>query len=153
MAEAKGRLVDQVNQAIGWFRSLGRSERYEGLYRTDIPPVPEDVLREAIVNAVIHRNYAVNGSTVMVEIFADHVDITSPGTLPNHMTVDEARMGGSPLSRNELMTNAMVVFGLMEQRGRGWMLMRRKIWGFNGTEPELINSADGDYVRVTFRLP
>lgn len=152
VAEAKGRLGDQVERALGWFRSLGRGERYDGLYRTDVPILPEDVIREAVVNAVIHRNYAVTGSAVMFEVFSDRVDVTSPGTLPNHMTVEEARSGGSVRSRNELMATAMVVFGLMEQRGRGWLLMRSRMREFNGTEPELMNSVDGDYVRVTFRL-
>lgn len=153
VAEAKGRLGDQVGHALGWFRSLGRGERYDGLLRTDIPMLPEDVIREAVVNAVIHRNYAVTDSAVMFEVFSDRVDVTSPGTLPNHMTVYEARSGGTVRSRNELMTTAMVVLGLMEQRGRGWLLMRSRMRQYNGTEPDLINSVDGDYVRVTFRLP
>ena len=110
MAEAKGRLGDQVEHALGWFRSLGRGERYDGLLRTDVPMLPEDVIREAVVNAVIHRNYAVTGSAVMFEVFSDRVDVTSPGTLPKHMTVDEARSGGTVRSRNELMATAMVAW-------------------------------------------
>ncbi len=151
-ADAKGRLEDQVNQAMGWFRSLGHGERYSGLYREDVPLVPDAAIREALVNAVIHRNYAVTGSSVMLEVFSDRVDVTSPGTLPNHMTVEEARSGGTVRSRNELMATAMVVLGLMERRGRGWLLMRRLMRRFNGIEPELVNNLDGDYVRVTLRL-
>ena len=153
VSDAKGRLEDQVNQASGWFRSLGRREAYQGLYRTDIPLLPDEVVREALVNAVIHRDYAITGSSVMLEVFDDRVDVTSPGTLPNHMTVDEARMGGTPRSRNEMMANAMVIRQLMELRGRGWLLMRRVMRRFNGTEPDLINASDGSgFVRVTFRL-
>ena len=48
--EGKGRLEDQVRRAMGWFRSLGRRESYEGHYRRDTPPVPEPALREALVN-------------------------------------------------------------------------------------------------------
>ena len=150
--EGKGRLGDQVQRAMGWFRSLGRQETYGGLYRTDRPPVPEAVLREALVNAVIHRDYALAGSQVLLEVFRDRVDVTSPGTLPNHLTVDEATGGGAPRSRNELMANAMVVRQLMERRGRGWLLMRAGMRRFNGTEPGLISSEGGRYTRVTFRL-
>ena len=151
-SEGKGRLDEQVNRSVGWFRSLGRREVYKKLYRTDIPPLPEEILREALVNAVIHRDYALIGSQVLLEVFSDRIDVTSPGTLPNHMTVEQARSGGAPRSRNEMMANAMVVRKLMERRGRGWLLMRRGMREFNGSEPELINETEGRFTRVTFRL-
>ncbi len=148
--EGKGRLEDQVQRAMGWFRSLGRRETYEGIQRRDIPPVPERALREALVNAVIHRDYAITGSQVLLEAFDDRIVVTSPGTLPNHMTVDQARMGGAPRSRNEMMANAMVVGGLMERRGRGWLTMRHAMRRFNGTEPALVSDERNRFVRVTF---
>ena len=151
VGEAKGRLEDQVGRAMGWFQSLGRGERYHGLRREDLPLMPEHVLREAVVNAVIHRDYAQTGSPILLEVFSDRIEVTSPGTLPNHMTVAQAVGGGAPRSRNEMMANAMVVRRLMERRGRGWLLMRRGLREFNGTEPELLNEVDGSYVRVRFR--
>lgn len=48
------------------------------------------------MNAVVHRDYARTGSQVLFETFEDRIAITSPGTLPNHMTVDQARSGGAP---------------------------------------------------------
>ena len=149
--EGKGRLEDQVRRAMGWFRSLGRRESYEGHYRRDLPPMPEQALREALVNAVIHRDYAITGSQVLLEAFDDRIVVTSPGALPNHMTVEQARRGGAPRSRNEMMANAMVVRGLMERRGRGWLTMRQAMRQFNGTEPELVNDERNRLVRVTFR--
>ena len=150
VGEGKGRLEDQVGRAMGWFRSLGRREAYEGIQRRDIPPVPEHALREALVNAVIHRDYAITGSRVLLEAFDDRIVVTSPGALPNHMTVDQARMGGAPRSRNEMMANAMVVGGLMERRGRGWLTMRHAMRRFNGTEPALVSDERNRFVRVTF---
>ena len=149
--EGKGRLEDQVQRAMGWFRSLGRRESYEGHYRRDTPPVPEPALREALVNAVIHRDYAITGSQVLLEAFDDRIVVTSPGALPNHMTVEQARRGGAPRSRNEMMANAMVVRGLMERRGRGWLTMRQAMRKFNGTEPELVSDEHNRLVRVTFQ--
>ena len=148
--DAKGRLEDQVDRAMGWFQSLGHGERYRGIYREDLPLMPESVLREALVNAVIHRDYAQTGSSILLEVFSDRIEVTSPGTLPNHMTVAQATGGGAPRSRNEMMASAMVVRRLMERRGRGWLLMRRGMRDFNGTEPELINEVEGGYVRVRF---
>ena len=150
VGEAKGRLEDQVDRAMGWFQSLGRGERYRGLYREDLPLMPEHVLREAVVNAVIHRDYAQVGAPILLEVFDDRIEVTSPGTLPNHMTVAQAVGGGAPRSRNEMMANAMVVRRLMERRGRGWLLMRRGMREFNGTEPALTNEVEGSYVRVRF---
>ncbi len=63
---------------------------------------------------------------------------------------DRARKGGAPRSRNEMMANAMVVGGLMERRGRGWLTMRHAMRRFNGTEPELVSDERNRFVRVTF---
>ena len=134
---------------MGWFRSLGRRETYEGIQGIDVPPTPEGALREALVNAVIRRDYAITGSQVLLEAFDDRIVVTSPGALPNHMTVDQAREGGAPRSRNEMMANALVVGGLMERRGRGWLTMRHAMRRFNGTEPELVSDERNRFVRVT----
>jgi predicted HTH transcriptional regulator len=84
-------------------------------------------LREAVVNAVAHRDYAIPGSRVMVDVFDDRVEITSPGALPNHKTAESVLAGGPPRSRNESMR------------------------AFNGTEPELVNHKAESWVRVTLR--
>jgi ATP-dependent DNA helicase RecG len=150
VGEGRGRLDEQVERAVSWLRILGRQERYEGLYRQDVPPVPEKAIREALVNAVAHRDYAILGSKVLLEVFADRIVVTSPGTLPNHMTLDSVRAGGQPRSRNELIANFLLARRLMESRGRGWPLMRRLMREHNGTEPELVEDRGGRFVRVTF---
>ena len=152
VADTAGRLDEQVRRALGWFSSLGRFESYRGLIREDRPLLPQVALREALVNSVVHRDYAVTGSKVLLECFATHVDVTSPGGLPNHMRVESVRAGGHPRSRNESMANYMLVMGFMEQRGRGWPVMRRAMREFNGTEPEIIQDESGTYVRVRFHL-
>ena len=152
VADTAGRLDEQVRRALGWFSGLGRFESYRGLIREDRPLLPQVALREALVNSVVHRDYAVTGSKVLLECFATHVDVTSPGGLPNHMRVESVRAGGHPRSRNESMANYMLVMGFMEQRGRGWPVMRRAMREFNGTEPEIIQDESGTYVRVRFHL-
>ena len=152
VGDAKGRLDEQVQRAVGWVRSLGRIETYRGLIREDTPLVPEKALREAIVNGVVHRDYAITGSKVLLEVFSDRIDVTSPGLLPNHMTVESVLAGGHPRSRNELMANYLLVMGVMEQRGRGWPVMRRAMREFNGTDAELLQDAGGKFVRVTLRF-
>lgn len=152
ISNATGTIDRQVTSAMTWFRSLGRREVYRTLYRRDLMPAPEEVIREALVNAVIHRDYSITGSKVMFEVFDNHIAVTSPGSLPNHMTVEQVKAGGGPRSRNEAMANAMVVKGLMEQRGRGWPSMRYQMKEFNGTEPQLTNDKVNRFVRVSFSL-
>ncbi len=152
VAEATGRLDEQVRRAVGWFLGLGRFESYAGLVREDRPLLPRAAVREALVNAVVHRDYAITGSKTLFEVFSGHVDVTSPGALPNHMSVESVRAGAHPRSRNESMANYMLVKGFMEQRGRGWPVMRKAMREFNGMEPEIVQDERNKYVRVTFRL-
>ena len=152
VGDCNGRLEDQVNRSMGWFHSLGRAERCRSWHREDVPLVPEKAIREAIVNAIVHRDYAITGSKVMVEVFDDRIDVTSPGSLPHHMTVENVRKGGRPRSRNEGLAHAVLVARLMEQRGRGWPMMPRPMREFNGTEPELIHDRVNRFARVRFDL-
>ena len=152
VAGATGRLDDQVARAVGWFLGLGRFETYRNLIREDRYLLPRAAIREALVNAVVHRDYAITGSKILLEVFDRRVDVTSPGTLPNHMTVDRVRAGANPRSRNESMANFMSAVGFMEQRGRGWLIMRKEMRAFNGTEPDLMQDARNGFVRVTFHL-
>ena len=152
VSEAKGRLNEQIDRAIGWFKGLGRFETYRGMVREDRLLLPLPAMREAVVNSVVHRDYAITGSKVLLEVFRNCIVVTSPGTLPNHMSTESVRAGAHPRSRNELMANFVLDSGYMERRGRGWPLMRKAMREFNGTEPELSQNEDNKFVRVTFNL-
>jgi ATP-dependent DNA helicase RecG len=149
--EAKGRVDEQVERAVGWLKALGIHEKYEGIRRAESLVVPERAFREAIVNGVAHRDYAIVGSSVLVEVFSDRVDVTSPGTLPNHMTEATVLAGAAPRARNQFITNFLLVSRLMERRGRGFPIMRKEMRAFNGTDPGLVSSENGRFVRVTLR--
>ena len=152
VAGATGRLDEQVGRAVGWFLGLGRFESYRNLVREDRYLLPRAAVREALVNAVAHRDYAITGSKILFEVFNRRVDVTSPGALPNHMTVERVRAGANPRSRNESMANITPAMGFMEQRGRGWLIMREEMRAFNGTEPELMQDERNKFVQVSFRL-
>ena len=83
-------------------------------------------------------------------MFERRVDVTSPGTLPDHMTVERVRAGANPRSRNESMAHYMAATGFMEQRGRGWLIMRSEMRAFNGTEPDLMQDEPNKFVRGPF---
>ena len=151
VADANGRIDEQVKRAAGWFAGLGKFESYRELVREDRHLLPMPAIREALVS-VAHRDYALTGSPTLFEVFADRVDVTSAGGLPNHSTVESVRNGGLPRSRNEWLANLMQVRGLIENRGRGWPLMRRIMREFNGLEPDLVADSRDRQVKVTFRL-
>lgn len=152
VGEAAGRLDEQVDRALGWARGLlGRTEKYQGARRIDIPQLPTRALREALVNAVVHRDYAIIGGKTMLEIFRDRIQVTSPGSLPNHMSVASVTGGGRTRSRNEQMANFMLDRRYMERRGRGWLLMAAEMREFNGSEPVLENDVESRFVSVAFR--
>lgn len=152
VAEGKGRLDEQVERAAGWFKGLGKSEDYRGLERIDTPLLPPAAIREALVNAVAHRDYAITGSKTLLEVFSDRVVVTSPGALPNGITVESVVRGGNPRWRNQAMANYLPVMRMMEHRGRGWPVIRRAMMQHNGTEPELEEDRASRFVRVTLRL-
>lgn len=149
---ARGRLDDQVDRTLDWLKSLGRKERYEQVRRDDYTLLPEAALREVLVNAVCHRDYAIVGSKILVEVFDDRVVVTNPGTLPNHVTPAVVMAGGHPRARNGLMVNFMQTMRYMEGRGRGWPRIRRAMKAHNGLTPTLEEERGGRWVRVTLPI-
>jgi ATP-dependent DNA helicase RecG len=164
-----GRLDEQVERAAAWLLRLGRREvyvdpglsfdgklhydganAYDGLHRVDAHRVPVDAFREAIVNAVAHRDYAILGSQILIDAFDDRIEITSPGSLPNHLAPESVMAGGNPRSRNQAMTNFCLVMRLMEGRGRGFPRMRAAMRKHNATVPKLEVDTASRFVRITF---
>ena len=90
-----------------------------GVTRQDIPEYPEIALREAIVNAVAHRDYShfARGSHIQVRMFADRLEVQNPGGLYGGITVDELKEGQS--TRNLLLVHLMEDVHMVENRGSG----------------------------------
>ena len=99
---------------------------------------PESVIREVVVNALVHRDYSIVGTDIMLTIFSDRVEITSPGRLPNTITTDGMK-AGARYARNQTLVNIMRDYGYADAIGMG---VRNKIIpgmrDHNGTEPDLI---------------
>lgn len=122
--------------------------------RADQWPVPLPAFRESVVNAVAHRDYAILGSRVLVEVFDDRLVVASPGAVPNHQRPKSVLAGGTPRSRNEAVASFQFDLGLMERRGSGYPRMTRAMRQFNGTVPHLEQDWKERWVRVTlWRTP
>ena len=150
--DAPGRLDEQVETTMNWARSFGKREIYSEVRRSDQPLLPLDALREAVVNAVIHRDYAITGTPILVDVFPDRAEITSPGTLPNGISIGMLRSGGVTRSRNEMMAHYAVSVALMERRGMGWLAIEDAMEKFNGTEPRIVENREAALVKVTLDL-
>lgn len=119
-----------------------------GARREEVPAYPREAVREAIVNALVHRDYQLSSTDIELTIYDDRMEIVSPGRLPNGIT--PARMlTGCRAARNQLIKDVMRDYRYLENSGMG---VPRKIVKcmreHNGTDPALIE--DGE--RFTLRL-
>ena len=147
--EMNGDIVSNVDDAIIFLKKhLRISFKIEGLRRENILELPEDALREAIVNAACHRNYFEHGSRTMVEIYDDRVDIVSPGGVCKGITYEN--FGTVSITRNPLIQSMFYRIDYIEQMGTGIMRMKEAAIEANVDEPrfELEN-----FFRVTFKRP
>ena len=116
--------------------------------RIDRREYPEAVIRELVVNALVHRDYSIAGADILLEIFSDRLEVTSPGKLPNTVTPEGMRRG-LRYARNQTLVNVMRDYAYMEARGMG--IRNTIIPGMrahNGTEPELIAEEHRFIVRL-----
>ena len=116
--------------------------------RIDRWDYPEEVVREVVVNALVHRDYSIAGADILLEIFSDRLEVTSPGKLPNTVTLDGMR-SGLRYARNQTLVNVMRDYGYVEGRGMG---VRNKIIpgmrAHNGTDPVLLAEEHRFIVRL-----
>jgi ATP-dependent DNA helicase RecG len=114
----------QFNQAILFLRShLSLRSKIEGTRREDQYEIPLAVWREAIANAIIHRDYSVRGTDITIEIFSDRVTITNPGALPRGLT--KRQFGRISIRRNELLADMFYRLGIVERAGTGIQRMQQ----------------------------
>jgi ATP-dependent DNA helicase RecG len=132
--ELNGDIVNNIDEAIVFLKKhLRMSFKIETVRRENILELPEDALREAIVNAVCHRDYFEKGARVMVEIFDDRVDIVSPGSVCKGITNEN--FGSVSICRNSALASMLYRIGYIEQMGTGIIRMRNATREANVAEP------------------
>ena len=126
--------------------------RVIGINNVTLDEYPSRALREAVVNAVAHRDYADAGRKVSVQVFSDRVVISSPGLPPSPLTLAKLQRGSyRPCSRNPVIAQTLAALRLMEQRGSGFARMREAMLD-HGLETPSFTEQDGYFV-VTFPGP
>lgn len=107
-----------IKEVILFFqRYLSREELTENMQRRRMWDIPEEVLRETLLNAIAHRDYT-SPSNIEVSIFNDRVEVISPGGLPNTVTVERMK-AGCRIARNQLIMQTLKDYGLVEHMGMG----------------------------------
>jgi ATP-dependent DNA helicase RecG len=135
--------VEFVRRNTGVSASLADGARREERWL-----YPEEAVREAIVNALVHRDYLLSGTTVELSIYEDRLEVISPGRLPNGIT-PQRMITGCRSARNQLLKDVMRDYGYLEHMGMG---VPRKIvkemQRHNGTSPDLIEEEERFLVRL-----
>jgi ATP-dependent DNA helicase RecG len=148
---ADGLIVENglAEQALEFIRrNIPPDVTLDGARRIERPVYPPEVLREAIVNALIHRDYLLTSTDIELAIYADRLEIVSPGRLPNGITPERMRTG-CRAARNQLLKDVMRDYGYLEHMGMG--VPRKIVRGMklhNGTEPALLAEQEQFVLRL-----
>lgn len=144
--DVKDDILIQFNEAVAFLKKhLNVRSEIRGFDRFDIYEIPLDALREAVVNAIVHRNYAIKGTSIYVRIFDDRVEIENPGGLPGGITKRD--FGKSSVRRNPIIADLFHRMGKVERMGSGIERMRDLMREAGLKEPVFEMDA---FFRVTF---
>jgi len=133
-------------------RNTRHPMRVVGLDRVRLDEYPPEALREALVNAVAHRNYEDAGRKIMVELFPDRIVISSPGLPPKPLTIQKLRSGKyKPCSRNPVLAQSLSYFHRIEERGSGFRRMHVQMID-HGLEAPVLSEETG-YFQILFKGP
>jgi len=119
-------LLTQFNQTIMFLKKhLNLRSEIKGVNREDIYEIPLEALREAVVNALMHRDYSITGTQVSVEIYDDRVEIINPGGLPAGLP--RRAFGAMSVRRNELISDLFFRLHKVERVGMGIPRMKETL--------------------------
>lgn len=136
-----------VGQTMAFIRRFASTERFGSDARQGAWDYAPEAVCEAIFNAITHRDY-LSASAIEVDVYADRLEVVSPGPLPDHMTVDKMR-AGTRCIRNEFLGNVVRDYRRPKKPRLGvHRLIIDGMKSHNGTEPDLI----AEDARFTVRL-
>lgn len=143
-------LISNIDGAMNFLKRY-IAVRYEmtgEARRREVPEVPYDALREAIINAVAHRDYFERGANVMVEIYDDRIEIGNPGGLPKGLSPEE--FGKKSVLRNPKIAGMLHRADYIEKMGTGIRKMQRLMGEAGLPRLEFMFTS---FFTVTFRKP
>ena len=142
----RGTVFELVDHAVDFVLSkiaLSVGTRAESVQAPVAYEIPKEVVTEAIVNAVAHRDYT-SAASVQVMLFADRLEVWNPGGLPPPLTLDKLRVPHESVPGNPLLARAMYLVKYIEQMGTGTLDMIERCVDAGLREPEF--EAAGEFV-------
>jgi ATP-dependent DNA helicase RecG len=136
--EFTGSLLKQLNDAFSYISQYNRVRaEFAGLHRNDKKDYPEEALREALLNALVHREYSYSAST-LISIFDDRIEFVSIGGLVKGINLSDIMLGVSA-TRNERLANIFYRLTLIEAYGTGVPKILNSYKGF-ALQPEIVTT-------------
>ena len=117
--EYGGPLYEQIENVMNFAKMyISKKGKITDLQRWDDYEVPLVAIREAIANAIVHRDYSISGSDIKFAIFDDRIEITSPGVLPKTLDIQDIKSGRSEI-RNKIIARFFKELRFIEEWGTG----------------------------------
>ena len=146
--EIHAHLPDAVEQIELFLKKHAfKAARFGAMQREDVWSIPLTMLREAIVNALVHSDYAQRGTPIRVAFFDDRIDIESPGMLLPGMTIEDMKSGLSRI-RNPVIARVFRELHLIEQWGSGVRRIFSEATRLGLPEPQIAEIATGLRLRI-----
>jgi len=141
-------LLTQFNEAIMFLKKhLNVRIEIKDANRKNIYEIPIDALREAVANAIMHRDYSMRGTSLMVEVHDDRVDISNPGGLPEGLDINSLGKEEISVRRNELIADLFSRMDKAERIGTGMKRMRKMMKDAGLPYPEI---KSGTFFTISF---
>ena len=148
-----GPVPEQIQQTVSWLRASPLNpvaSMKDGGGRYDFPAYDDRALQEAVVNAVVHRDYEVRGSQVIINMFPDRIEFRNPGSLYNQLTPEMLYAGCQPIRRNQILAGFLRHYvspvtggAYMEAIGEGFLNLVRASERLSGRRPLLEDIGTG----------
>lgn len=143
MKVLRGNLIDQIDRAEKFVMNHIRLEaEIRGFLREERWEYPLSAIREAITNAICHRDYF-STSNVYVSIYDDRIEVRNPGALPPELTIDDLKGPHNSIPQNPLIANALYFIKYIEHWGVGTQRMIQDTLAHGLPEPEFLQSGGG----------
>lgn len=145
--EVKGNLFEQVEKTIEilFTKYIKAIITYEGIHRVETYEYPKDAIREAILNALAHKDYS-SGTPIQISVYDNKIMIWNYGQLPEDWTVEILKMKHSSIPYNPDIANAFFRAGYVESWGRGTIKIIEQCKEFNLPNPIFQNNGKDFWV-------
>lgn len=135
--DIEGTIIEQVPASLNFIRKhIKISAEIKGKpERDEIWEIPKEALREAIINAICHRDYE-SPANIQIRIFDNRLEIWNPGLLPENLSIDQLKKEHPSIPRNELIAKCFYMIKFIEQWGTGTNRIIRLCKEYGMKEPE-----------------